>query len=267
LDEYTRRGVVAGWWDSTQYDLRTLSSQGFRGLVDSWITTLRAVLNPEIPADDDSEAAKRAEKARKAFDPREHKVVRAMLPDYIARMEALEAELADLEAAKAAFEAGEDADDDAPVDPDDEDVTDYAKELRDMLKDLKKLAKTDKSERLAAEMAATEAALEPYNATKREIRRVKQALKALEADLLRRAEERQGAMGRDDFRGLVLTLFYDDLHTTLDRYIDAHRREVTAAVETWWDKYRVSLADIEAARDDARSTLRGYLREMGYYEH
>jgi hypothetical protein len=43
-----------------------------------------------------------------------------------------------------------------------------------------------------------------------------------------------------------------------------HGREVIAAVENWWDKYRVTLRDIELQRDAAVSQLEAYLRDLEY---
>jgi type I restriction enzyme M protein len=50
----------------------------------------------------------------------------------------------------------------------------------------------------------------------------------------------------------------------VDRYIAAHRAEVVAAFETWWDKYRVTLGELEASRDAARAKLESFLVELGY---
>ena len=43
-----------------------------------------------------------------------------------------------------------------------------------------------------------------------------------------------------------------------------HRQAVIAAVERWWDKYKVSLAEIEARRASADQRVRGHLKELGY---
>jgi type I restriction enzyme M protein len=40
--------------------------------------------------------------------------------------------------------------------------------------------------------------------------------------------------------------------------------EVLARLELWWDKYRVSLHDIEKECADADAALKGYLQELGY---
>jgi type I restriction enzyme M protein len=50
----------------------------------------------------------------------------------------------------------------------------------------------------------------------------------------------------------------------LDKYIRQQRQEVIAAFETWWDKYWVTLADIEMERDSAAKELKGFLEGLGY---
>ena len=55
---------------------------------------------------------------------------------------------------------------------------------------------------------------------------------------------------------LTFTLIYG--------YIAAHRQKVVAAVENEWDKYRVTMRDIEEARDAAKVRLDTFLRDLGY---
>jgi type I restriction enzyme M protein len=63
---------------------------------------------------------------------------------------------------------------------------------------------------------------------------------------------------------LVGTILHNDLKGILERYIRQQRQRVIAAFETWWDKYRVTLADIEAEREAAAVELKGYLEGLGY---
>ncbi|WP_239496341.1 hypothetical protein [Salinicola peritrichatus] len=63
---------------------------------------------------------------------------------------------------------------------------------------------------------------------------------------------------------LVGTILHNDLKGILERYIRQQRQQVIAAFETWWDKYRVTLADIEAERDAAAQELQQYLEGLGY---
>ncbi len=41
-------------------------------------------------------------------------------------------------------------------------------------------------------------------------------------------------------------------------------RPWSSAFENWWDKYRVTLRDIEEERDAAKGRLDGFLEELGY---
>ena len=71
-------------------------------------------------------------------------------------------------------------------------------------------------------------------------------------------------LGADEVRELVLGILRGDLERELDRYVAAHRQRVVAAVEGEWDKYRVTLRDIEGERDAAKAGLDGFLKELGY---
>jgi len=50
----------------------------------------------------------------------------------------------------------------------------------------------------------------------------------------------------------------------LQSYVTAHRQEVIAAVENWWDKYRVTLRDIEGERNKMAENLMSCTDELGY---
>jgi len=99
---------------------------------------------------------------------------------------------------------------------------------------------------------------------KRELAAAKKALKALLKTLAERLEQARAALGSDEVRELVLTILKADLAKELDRYVTAHRQKVVAAVENEWDKYRVTLLDIERDRDAAKGRLDGFLKGLGY---
>ena len=63
---------------------------------------------------------------------------------------------------------------------------------------------------------------------------------------------------------LVLSILKADLEKELDRYVAAHRQKVVAAVENEWDKYRMTLRDIELERDAVKGRLDGFLKELDY---
>ena len=63
LDQFRVSGVIASWFSEALYDLKALAVQGFDGLVDGWIATIRAAVEEE-------------DKAGNGFDPLEHQLVR-----------------------------------------------------------------------------------------------------------------------------------------------------------------------------------------------
>ena len=65
-------------------------------------------------------------------------------------------------------------------------------------------------------------------------------------------------------RDLVLRLAKNDVVVHLDAYVTAHRQQIIAALENWWDKYAVPLHQIEAERDAAAAKLAGFLKDLGY---
>ncbi len=44
LDRFQIAGVIVRWWDTIQYDLRTLAAHGFTGVIDGWVTTITTAL-------------------------------------------------------------------------------------------------------------------------------------------------------------------------------------------------------------------------------
>lgn len=63
---------------------------------------------------------------------------------------------------------------------------------------------------------------------------------------------------------LLLKILHEDMQKILTRYIEAQRGHIVAAFENWWDKYLVTLTEIEGARAQATEKLAGFLKELGY---
>ncbi|MFY1685006.1 N-6 DNA methylase [Micromonospora sp. WMMD730] len=213
LDRFQIAGVIVRWWDANQYDLRTLATHGFGGVVDGWVTTIGTALEDE----------------RSTTNPLEHRMVPKLVPDYLEELAAVEAQRAELDARlKAAT---------TPVGEDDETVDDDAEE------------------------AVSPAELKRLKADLTKIRKRQRELKAEFVATLDRA---RAALTGPREQGLVTGIWHEDLVAHLDGYVAAHRRQVVAALENWWDKYAVSLADIEFQRDAATAQLATYLKELSY---
>jgi DNA repair exonuclease SbcCD ATPase subunit len=276
LDRFKVAGVVASWWDEVKYELRTLSESDFGGLVDSWVDTIKDALDQ-----DEDEKKKQAK-----FDPLNHKLVGRLMPDYLQDIAEAEAKIAELEQQKSAFEQGEEAEADAEEGEESEAVNivkDLEKDLKYIknsikepkkeLKILKKASLFNKDkivelevfiEENEAEIAEIEAQLEPYKEIVKQLKEAKAELKTLKNELVKRLEAARAALTDEDCQDLVLEIFKDGLIAELERYVTAHRQQVIAAVENWWDKYRVTLQDIETERDAAAKKLNEFLQGLGY---
>ena len=47
-------------------------------------------------------------------------------------------------------------------------------------------------------------------------------------------------------------------------YLNGADQSVITQFERWWDKYRVSLHEIDSQVKDSEEVMRGYLKELGY---
>ena len=75
LDRFQVAGVIATWWNAGLYDFKTLSAQGFGGLLDSWVATIHAEMAGE-------------ETQVRRTDPLDHKLVQRLLPEYVTALAA-----------------------------------------------------------------------------------------------------------------------------------------------------------------------------------
>lgn len=220
LNHYKVAGVIVSWWDSTQHELKTLVAQGFKGLIDSWIETIRSGL-------EDTE-----EKSSFKFNPLEHKLVLYLMQDYLEELSVLENRKAELESQiKEAKEANNSEGDGENGEDEQEPGEKLGKEE---IKNLEKNLSTIRKE-------------------------LKLAKERFFNDLQKSVASKTG-----EELALVLTLSKQDLEKELDRYIAEYRRDVIATLENFWDKYSVSLSQLETERADATNRLDSFLKRLGY---
>jgi type I restriction enzyme M protein len=211
LDRFQLAGVIVRWWNTNQYDLRTLVAHGFTGVVDGWVTTITTAIE-----DSDTKA-----------DPQNHKLIPELLPSYLQELAAIEAHRAALDAQiKTAV---------ATADEDDEPLDD-AEPLS-----LGELA------RLKKQLAA-----------------IKKQEKAMHQELITKLGKARAELTAAQERDLVLRLAKTDVVVHLDDYVTAHRQQIIAIVENWWDKYAVPLRRLEAERAAAAAKLAAFLKDLGY---
>jgi len=210
LDRFRVAGVIASWWGDTQNDLKTIAARGFAGLGASWEASILNGLDDKVGRET-------------AID---HKLVKRLLPEYVAGIEELQAKTADLEATIKAGSGGNDEDD---------------------------------GEEVAAELSDEE-----LIATKRELAATRKQLKGLQRDFVVKLQKARSELDERSARELVIGILEAELRAILDRYI-AHERELVGlAFEIWWDKYRVTLSSIAAEREEATAKLQSFLEGLAY---
>ena len=129
-------------------------------------------------------------------------------------------------------------------------IPDYLDELEQTLQDIVRLDQAKE--------------LQPHVGITNQLKVAKKQLKELQKQFIKRVYEARDTLSDDDCRDLVLDILNEKLAGILKSYVTAHRQEVIAAVENWWDKYRVTLRDIEGARGNAAIVLSEFSRELGY---
>jgi type I restriction enzyme M protein len=209
LDQFGISGIIAAWAGAAAPDLKALATLGYEGLIDAWVTTVLDAL----------------EEDKAKIEPLDHKVARALVPDYLEDVTLLESQVAELDSTIKSASAG--ADDDLESGNDslsEEEVKKYKKDL------------TAARKRLKFDKAA----------------------------FAKRLSDASDALSGADARRLVLDAFRLDLIKEADDRIGRQLAEVVTAVETWWTKYKVTMSDLEAERAAAAEKLSSYLKELGY---
>ena len=227
-----------------------------------------------------------------------------MIPDYLDELEQARQDIVCLEQEKEAFESRDFANDaeDEPS-KDEGEKLNYAKELKARNKELKNEIKEDKKQikiltgsvqrkgsikfhpdrgddttELKIQLNALIEKVEPvenkiqelekelssYVEISNQLREAKKRFKELQKKFIKRLHEARDAISDEDCRNLVLDILNEKLAGHLKSYVTAHRQEVIAEVENWWDKYRVTLRDIEGERKRAKKQLSEFEEDLGY---
>jgi type I restriction enzyme M protein len=168
--------------------------------------------------------------------PLDHKLVRFLMSDFVRAITELEAKKAELDGLiKAA----------SPKDADGEE--DEASEVA--------------TENLDEENAMDEAQLKVW---KKELGAVRKQLKAKHESFAAHINAAVDGLTTEQAANLLLTILHTDMQAIVGRYIAAQRKTVVAAFENWWDKYRVTLTDIESGRTASARSLQEFLIALRY---
>jgi type I restriction enzyme M protein len=166
--------------------------------------------------------------------PLEHKLVKFLLGDFVAELAELEAKKTELDSQLKAA---------APTKGEDSDEADIE-------------AGADNEEN-----PIDEAQLKIWKA---DLTNVKKQLKAQQENFASHLNQAVDGLDEEKAAELLLTILDNDMQAIVERYIAAQRKLIVAAFENWWDKYRITLSEIEQKRDAAAKALQGFLKGLGY---
>lgn len=168
--------------------------------------------------------------------PLEHKLVKFLMSDFVEAITELEAKKAELDSLIKAASPKDAAGEDGETAEATEDEAD-------------------------GENTVDEAQLKAW---KKELSAVRKELKAKQDSFKQHIDSAVDGQTPEAAAELLLTILHNDMSTIIERYMAAQRKQVVAAFENWWDKYRVTLTEIEGKRDDAAKALHDFLRGLRY---
>jgi type I restriction enzyme M protein len=244
VDEFTVRGVIAGWWSANRNDFKALAAGGYDRVLEGWVKGIEAILRPVEPPNGRKRSPSAAER-RRALD---HRLVAYLIPEFLTALQKAEAQAAEAESAyKTAVE-----------------------ELKAMRAGPTENGVGDPED--TAELLGPEPSPEEIQAQTEEVDRLKKA--RAKASKRRNDVEKRffteleaaAAMvvAAGDSEQHVLAVLRDNLSERLAQAVAAGRRELVACFLRWADKYEVSLSDLDIQADEAERDLQAWLKGLGY---
>ena len=109
-----------------------------------------------------------------------------------------------------------------------------------------------------------EGSAQEAQAIRRELAAHRRAAQARQGEIFTHLQAASRELSPAACRQVVLDLLLDDLLARLERRAAGQRDRLSASVEHLWEKYRVSLREIEADCQRAQQRLNALLKELGY---
>ena len=101
-------------------------------------------------------------------------------------------------------------------------------------------------------------------ALENELKDCRKKIREIEINKETLADKAREQISDEDAKRLITARWLNNLHETIDTYLEAHIRQLQQAVELLYDKYSVTLTSLIEERDAATEELEKYLKELGY---
>ncbi|MBS8122268.1 type I restriction-modification system subunit M [Candidatus Vampirococcus lugosii] len=99
---------------------------------------------------------------------------------------------------------------------------------------------------------------------KDEIKQIDKEIKNIKSEIIAQVASWRKSCSQEQVKALVKTKWKEILENYLNRDLKREKQELISFFENLWDKYRVSLKDIEQDRDQTTTKLSNFLTELGY---
>jgi len=176
----------------------------------------------------------------------------------IEEIEDLESRLAELEAdSSELLEEVEDWDEEQQGDK-------TASKVKEFLKDLVKDLRSKDSEAARREAKKWEDLLENIAQKEKEIKKVRSEISRKQKEIENKIDEKIESITEEEAKELLLEKFFELISNQLEKYLNAEKKELIKIFEKLWDKYKVSLQDLKAERDEEIKKLEEFLQRLGY---
>ena len=113
------------------------------------------------------------------------------------------------------------------------------------------------AERLEAKLAA-------HKTLEEESKALKANIKSTQARKDELVEQARLKISADEARQVIVARLGEVLMNSYQHHLRADQRACVAALDNLWDKYAVTVRQIEAERDAAAAELQRFLGELGY---
>ena len=227
VDRSALTGAVTDWWREARYDLLALAERGFAGVLDGWMADVETQLAPEPDPRTGALRRPTAGQRRAAY---QHRLVAAVVPDFLAELAAADARKAELD--ERLTELGTRPDEDDRENGGSSDSS-----------------SAQETAAVAGEQRAVLAQL------RRERARASAEVRRLEDGAQERLTRARAALaaGRGE-RRTVLDILCQGLRRRLDDLLRSRRQELVRSYENWWEKYGLSFREIEQQLKETTGT-------------
>jgi type I restriction enzyme M protein len=200
-------------------------------------------------------------------------ILEAQFPQVLQELQATEARIAELQGRFETANEGEDEDVDLDSHEFDAEQPVLGKAVLDAIKvrkkdlvDLRKKAKSikGKSVQLDAEIAKWTSLLLQHASKVDQLRQAKEVVRAIEKNRDQLVDRAREEISEVDAERLILNRWMVTMAESFEDRVQAHLDQLIRRIEILWEKYAVTLRELEASRTYRTEKLAQFLKELGY---